>query len=301
MLKRVGIQEWIAKEIKDMSDLNYRFLEKSQPTKFVTRMANSMQIYKAEHTVSSSYIIQKTDISMIQDLLGYLTPEKLLVLYKNKSHVTDKKEKWYGTDYSDARFSEEQLALWNLSLNNSNQSDVFLPKPNPFIPEDFELRCNHDDSNSKLAASLNALDISSNDAKVDKNEGHSFEGALLLNQVTVGLSLDKSVYQPLSPINSVVEETPEVVSANGEVVNDKEDVDEEDEEEVKDAEGSDTSIMQLFSGKLIQTWFKMDSQWKVPILTTVVVLESNLASSTPLGVSLTDIFIQAIIDPFSLS
>lgn len=237
MLKRDGIQEWIAQEIKDTYDLNYRFLQKTQPSDYVIKLANSMQSYKPTHVVSSPYIIQKIDISMIPDLLSYLTPSNLLTLYKNKSVKTSKKEKWYGTDYDDEKFSTELVNRWNQSLNAKSTTDsswfdkLFLPKPNPFIPKDFQIRC--------------------------EVENLQESNVVLLKKSCDGLIMDDSVYQS-SIKDEKVSSTAAAESSDAKEENNDGEAEAEDEEE-EESSAPQTSLdsskpMQLFSGKSLQTW-----------------------------------------------
>ena len=54
MLRRLGEKEWIQQEIKDIKELNFRFLSKSSPSSYATTLANNMQLYPPEHIVSVS-------------------------------------------------------------------------------------------------------------------------------------------------------------------------------------------------------------------------------------------------------
>eukprot|EP01035_Chromulina_nebulosa_P017237 gene17237-22763_t len=269
ILKREGAKEWIAKEIKDINDLNYKFLEKSQPSDYVTRLANSMQLYEPIDTIQSTYTVLDIDISNIGELIDRLEPSNCIILYKNKQVTTSKKEHWYGTDYEDYRFTNEQTDLWNNSLqgNNSKWLNLLgLPKPNPFIPNDFTIRS---DSDSK-SDSKNTIG--------------------LLNRESFGLILDKTIHKTNDVTSNTVDS-----NANSSL---EENVDDEDEEdEVDNIENKETvsgKTMHLYSSKSIQSWFKMDDIWKVPLLNVVLSVETSQSSSSPFGVAMSDILQQVL-------
>ena len=65
MLLREGPKEWIGAEYKDICDMNFRFLEKTEPSQYVIRLANSMQTCAPEHTISG------TDLIFTQDMVSH--------------------------------------------------------------------------------------------------------------------------------------------------------------------------------------------------------------------------------------
>lgn len=45
MILRDGPQQWIAQEVKETHDLEYRFLNKTEPADYTARLANAMHLY----------------------------------------------------------------------------------------------------------------------------------------------------------------------------------------------------------------------------------------------------------------
>jgi secreted Zn-dependent insulinase-like peptidase len=45
MLKREGPQQWIANEVKETHDLSFRFINKTEPADYATRLANAMHLF----------------------------------------------------------------------------------------------------------------------------------------------------------------------------------------------------------------------------------------------------------------
>lgn len=74
MLLREGPKEWIGAEYKDICDMNFRFLEKTEPSQYVVRLASSMQTCAPEHTISG------TDLIFTQDMVSHIY--RLLYLCK---------------------------------------------------------------------------------------------------------------------------------------------------------------------------------------------------------------------------
>ena len=97
-----------------------------------------MQICAFEDVLCSGYYLTKFDPDAIQQLLEYLTPEKMKasVVSKKFQGKTDKIEKWYGIEYREESLNRETLD----SLINCGFNEAFkLPNKNPFIPSDFTL------------------------------------------------------------------------------------------------------------------------------------------------------------------
>lgn len=51
MLLKAGPTDWIPQETKEIAEMNFRFIDKTDAASYVTRLANSMQISLPEHTV----------------------------------------------------------------------------------------------------------------------------------------------------------------------------------------------------------------------------------------------------------
>ena len=55
MLLKAGPEEWIVQETKEIAEMNFRFMDKTDAASYVTKLANSMQFVKPEHTVRTYY------------------------------------------------------------------------------------------------------------------------------------------------------------------------------------------------------------------------------------------------------
>lgn len=126
-------------EIKKVSDIGFRYQEKSIPVTLVNRLAEDMRYIPAEDVVSAKWIFDGYAQTLSENILGRLIPENLqLVLITNQLEGTLEKEKWYGTNYSVESLPVSRVKRWI----NGIIPDVTLtlPKVNLFIPEKIEIK-----------------------------------------------------------------------------------------------------------------------------------------------------------------
>lgn len=102
MVVREGPQIWIANEVKETHDLAFRFVSKTEPADYATRLANAMHIYPRsishppsplvspslrEHIISGDTLVYDTEggLELIRHLLEtYFKPDKCIVMVKCK-------------------------------------------------------------------------------------------------------------------------------------------------------------------------------------------------------------------------
>lgn len=138
MLKEAGPQEWIFEELRDLSNTSFRFKDKERPQNYVTNVSEALYYYPPEDILCGSYVLTKYDGPLITSMLEKLLPEnaRLAVVGKQLAPIATKTEKWYGTQYEIEPIKPELLQRWqSAGLNPS----LFLPKPNQFIPQNFDL------------------------------------------------------------------------------------------------------------------------------------------------------------------
>lgn len=143
MIVSHGPLAWIAQEVKDLSQLNFRFINKSDPDSYVTKLAYAMQVYAAEHIVSGDEVLHQVDLDAVGALLTRLTPENCFVVLRSKTFddASFETEKWYGVRYSVEAFTSAQRLRWAAAMRDHQTNPLLhLPEPNPFLPKDFSLR-----------------------------------------------------------------------------------------------------------------------------------------------------------------
>jgi insulysin len=93
---------------------------------------------KMEDILSANILINKFEPNLINEVLSHLKPElmKVFAVSKYFEGITDKTEKWYGTQYKTEKLDSKLLD----ELNNCGLNEALkLPLKNIFIPSDFTL------------------------------------------------------------------------------------------------------------------------------------------------------------------
>ncbi|CUM65732.1 uncharacterized protein PRCAT00003380001 [Priceomyces carsonii] len=142
LILNVGPQEWIWKELHNTSEIDFKFRQKQEASSTVSKLSGSLYKFTensfipAKYLLSSS-IVREFDSQKIQQYGEYLNPKNIkLTLVSQNLEGLDKKEKWYGTEYSiNSLPNSLSQALQTITLNNQFN----LPKKNEFIPNDFTI------------------------------------------------------------------------------------------------------------------------------------------------------------------
>ena len=169
-----------------------------------------------------------------------MTPDQCLIVLKNKGFTgkTTLKEKWYGTEYNEKTLeSKEQLQRWSACLRGETSSIhindhewnklVYLPQKNPFVPTDFEIRCETSIGNSATS---------------------EVPVPTLLEKITttvVELEVEKEETSKEGEV-AVVAENLENLQVE---------IDEEGEEEEEEEEEEKSGVMPPPPGKVLTSWF----------------------------------------------
>lgn len=138
MMRKEGTKKWIFDECSVLKDITFDYKEKEKPRDYVSNLAINMHEYSIEEVVKSSFILDEYKPELIDELISYLKPEnmRLTLVAKKFQNQTDRKEQYYGIDYSYENIPNETLSLWREAGFNEK---LHLPKPNEFIPEKLEL------------------------------------------------------------------------------------------------------------------------------------------------------------------
>jgi len=138
MLRIDGIKEWIFGECKHINEMLFRFKDKERPMNYVRSLAVRAHEYPLEEVLTGPWAMAEWKPELIKDVLDRLIPQNVyisIIGQKYAEYVTET-EKWYGTKYNKELVSEDKLVVWSSATPNEN---LHLPRPNEFIPTDFEL------------------------------------------------------------------------------------------------------------------------------------------------------------------
>ena len=140
LIKESPPQKWIVDEFKGMSEVDFKFQEKSSASSFVRTMCSTMQKpLPREWLLSATDLIRKFDGDAISTALGYLKADNYRLTIVSQKYPGDwpLKERWYGTEYKVERISPEFAAAVKKAeevISKNRIPDLKLPHKNEFIP-----------------------------------------------------------------------------------------------------------------------------------------------------------------------
>ncbi|CAD8058440.1 unnamed protein product [Paramecium sonneborni] len=136
LLKQKGPQEWIFKEIQAIKKLEFDFLEKGDPFNYVCTLASRMQLYPIEDILRSPYLMEQYQPELIQQITNQLTGDRLIIFLSSQtfSNQLGNKEEYFGTEYSQVKFSEEITTVFQ-KAGETISPQLNLPPQNIYIPK----------------------------------------------------------------------------------------------------------------------------------------------------------------------
>ena len=135
-LREDGAQSWVFDELKQLSDLNFRFQEKGEPIGYVSRLASSMHDFPVRDWLRGGTYLEQFDAALTQSLLDSMSADKALVTLSYPGIQTNTLSPNYQTPY--ALVSGEDLAM-PLSADDAALANIGLPAPNAFIAENVDV------------------------------------------------------------------------------------------------------------------------------------------------------------------
>ncbi|TWU76783.1 Insulinase (Peptidase M16) [Metarhizium rileyi] len=145
MLQEASPQEWIFEEQKRMSEVNFKYTQKTPASKFTSSTSSIMQKpLPREWLLSAQKRLRTFDASLIAECLQMLHPEKLRLTVVSQEFPGNwnKRETWYGTEYRFEKIPQKLMAEMQAAINmpqNKRLSELHLPHKNNFIPNKLEV------------------------------------------------------------------------------------------------------------------------------------------------------------------
>jgi len=134
-VRNSGIESWRFSEQASLAELAFRFREKGSPTGTVIGLANALQDYPVAEALRGPYLYRSFDAALIDEYLGYLRPDNLLLTLSHPDAETDRESRWFGTPYTSSRLDASRLQPPADLL-----AALALPVANEFIPQRVELK-----------------------------------------------------------------------------------------------------------------------------------------------------------------
>ena len=101
MLNTAGANERIFKEIQEINRLNFKYKEESQPIENVENLAENMQIYPPELTITGSELMFEYNPDLIESCMQELRSDNVCIFFMARQFADscDKIEPWFKTNY----------------------------------------------------------------------------------------------------------------------------------------------------------------------------------------------------------
>ena len=131
LLKEEGPKEWLYKEQAIVANLAFEFQEKGGALPFVSGLAPKLRNYPVQDLISSSYLMRNFDDQLISKYLEHLNQDSVMIEIIVPDADTDQIEPWFNVPYS--------LNKNHIELSPVKTTKLFLPKKNPYLPENLSL------------------------------------------------------------------------------------------------------------------------------------------------------------------
>jgi insulysin len=162
MLRNQPIPNYVFTEVLQLNELGWRFVTKSDSANYATSLSTAMQKFANPELIvagprrmalSKAELIKGPRTNFLNPeeeeltrrlanyLIDKLTVDNVMATVMSKTFAgkTDRKEKWYGTDYRVRAIPLSTLNKWRNPVSVRDLG-VSYPKPNPFIPSEEGLR-----------------------------------------------------------------------------------------------------------------------------------------------------------------
>lgn len=143
MIRELPPQQWVVDEQIKISEVEFRFKQKSPPSRTTSALASVMQKpYNRKEILSGPSVIKKFDAQRISEAMEYLRPDnfRMTVVSQDFPGDWDQREKWYGTEYKTEKIPEDFLAEIKQAFENKTRpEELHFPHRNEFIPNRLEV------------------------------------------------------------------------------------------------------------------------------------------------------------------
>jgi insulysin len=138
MIREQPPQEWVVEEQKRISEVEFRFKQKSPPSRTASGLAGVMQKpYDRTKLLSGPAVISKFDEQRIAEAMSYLRPDnfRMTIVSQDFPGDWDRKEKWYGTEHKVEKIPEDFLKEVKAAFESKSwPKELHFPHRNEFIP-----------------------------------------------------------------------------------------------------------------------------------------------------------------------
>jgi len=139
-----GVQGWILDEMKNLSEMKFKFGEDCGPFALAASIAKSLQLHPPSEVLAGVALLYEQDVGAVADICGRLRVDNVRVTHQAKvlEDLCTDKDTSYDSPIKFEPLDAAWVADWTQALEAgpTEGSKLALPERNPFIPEDFSLR-----------------------------------------------------------------------------------------------------------------------------------------------------------------
>ncbi|KAH8889372.1 ubiquitin carboxyl-terminal hydrolase-like protein [Thozetella sp. PMI_491] len=139
-------QKWIFEEMQGMAEVDFKFKQKTPASNFTGKISATMQRPLPREWLLSAYSrLRKFDPAVITEGLNCLRPDnfRMTIVSRDFPGTWDKKERWYGTEYTHEKIPADFMAEIKKAASSSAKERIpslHLPHKNNFIPTKLEVQ-----------------------------------------------------------------------------------------------------------------------------------------------------------------
>ncbi|MCH9613179.1 MAG: Protease 3 [Chlamydiia bacterium] len=151
-LKTTGIPPFIFEETNRLFDMGYKFQTRNEALAIVSKHVEGLLNEPLDTYPQKTALISRYSPSKVREALELLTPENSLTFVFAPEEMlpvkVDQTEKWTGAEFARVPLKESQIShLQSIGAH----PQIGLAPPNPYIPENFDLKTVYDDQLMLLA------------------------------------------------------------------------------------------------------------------------------------------------------
>lgn len=132
IIREQGVEPWRYQEQRQVAEQSFRYREQSKPIWEASRLAGNLHDYPAEEVIRGDYLMEQFDAQRIRELLGLLTPNRMVMTLLAPDVATDRISSRYQTPFRVIPLASDQLASWR---DAGTGDGLRLPSSNPFIAQ----------------------------------------------------------------------------------------------------------------------------------------------------------------------
>ena len=139
MIKEREPEQWIFDEMKNLTEVDFRFKQKSPASRFTSRLSSVMQKQLPREWLLSQSNLRIFDPEAIKKALSFFRTDnfRLVTVAQDYPGDWDRKEKWYGTEHKVEKISPEFMNHIEKALASTSQTrnpELHMPHVNEFVP-----------------------------------------------------------------------------------------------------------------------------------------------------------------------